>query len=563
MFKNLKIGTKLLISFIFISILASISGIVSMFVISNSNNQHEYALVNYGFSQGDIGKAMLTVSDNNRCVRDIIGFTNEQDINNAKAELSENLNNYATYVEQVKKTLTSEQEVSQFATIEKALAAYRIKRDEVLALGDTSDPELSAQAQRMAVDQLDPLYDTLYEEWSNLMNLNVTTGNSLNATLVRQGNTSLIVSLLLTIASLVISVILGVSISRGISTPIQKCVNRLKMLSEGDLDTPVPQIDSQDETGMLASGTNVIVSTMKGIIQDLSYGLEEMGKGNFTVESKARQLYVGDFKPLLISLGNIATQLSDTLSQINQSSDQVASGSEQVSSGAQALSQGATEQASSIQELAATINEISNQINENAKNSKLANDANQRSTAELQNCNLQMQNLVEAMNEISTSSNEISRIIKTIDDIAFQTNILALNAAVEAARAGEAGKGFAVVADEVRNLASKSAEAAQTTSKMLEDSVHSVADGTHLAQVAASDLMKVVEYSQNVAQSIRAITDASVSQSDAVEQVAQGIDQISSVVQTNSATAEESAAASQQLTAQAKLLEELVHRFKL
>ena len=288
-----------------------------------------------------------------------------------------------------------------------------------------------------------------------------------------------------------------------------------------------------------------------------------MVSGDFTVDSVCEEEYTGGFHPLLISFRGIAEKLNDTMQQISQSSTQVASGSEQVSNGAQALSQGATEQASSVQELAATINEISSRVNQNADSAQQANAKAGNVSAEMNVSNDKMQQMIKAMGDISNCSNEIGKIIKTIEDIAFQTNILALNAAVEAARAGTAGKGFAVVADEVRNLASKSAEASKNTSDLIENTLKAVERGTQIADETAHTLFQAVSDVNEMTGIIGQISEASSAQADSISQITMGIDQISSVVQTNSATAQESAAASEELSSQSQLMKSLVGRFKL
>lgn len=374
---------------------------------------------------------------------------------------------------------------------------------------------------------------------------------------------SIIISIVLLVIAAIIAIVLSVRLALGISKPISQCCDRLELLSQGDLTSPVPQIKNRDETGRLAQSTSTIVSTFNGIIGDLNWELSEMAAGNFTVSSKVAELYAGDYAQILEAMKGIIARLTDTLSQVQASADQVSAGSGHVSAGAQALSQGATEQASSVEELAASITEISNGVNVTAKDAVVARDETNYAGEKMGVATNEMQGLKAAMEEISQTSGKIGKIIKTIEDIAFQTNILALNAAVEAARAGEAGKGFAVVADEVRNLATKSAEASKGTAVLITESVQAVEKGTLMVENTAKSMGEVSESAQRVTVMIDAIAKAAKEQSGGLMQITTGIDQISSVVQTNSATAEESAAASEELSGQAQMLQDLVGQFRL
>lgn len=350
---------------------------------------------------------------------------------------------------------------------------------------------------------------------------------------------------------------------RSILKPISEIDHVAKEIANGNLNESI-HYQSKDELGTLATNFNKTVVRLQDYIKyidEISKVLNEIANGNLLF--RLTYDYAGEFAKIKDALINISNTMNDTLGSINQSSDQVASGADQVSSGAQALSQGATEQASSVQELAATINDISAQITKNAENAHEANEQAKDVENEARESNRRMQEMVAAMTDISDRSSQIGKIIKTIEDIAFQTNILALNAAVEAARAGAAGKGFAVVADEVRNLASKSAEASKNTSALIEASLTAVERGTTIAGNTATSLEKVTQGIQKVAATVDQISAASTTQAEAVVQVTTGIDQISSVVQTNSATAEESAAASEELSSQAQVLKTLIGRFRL
>lgn len=333
-------------------------------------------------------------------------------------------------------------------------------------------------------------------------------------------------------------------------------------LAKGNFEAVVTY-ESRDEFGHLAEVFRTIFSALKGVIRDIDMMLTEASQGNFRVASSDESLYLGDLNHILESMKLFISNMNETMTKINTASEQVAAGSDQVSSGAQALSQGAMEQASSVEELAATITAISSKITANAEDAALASNKTNVAGSEMKNAAAKMDQLVNAMNEIQNSSGETKKIIKTIEDIAFQTNILALNAAVEAARAGAAGKGFAVVADEVRNLAGKSAEAAKNTTDLIEGTVNAIDKGNALVEEVANEIGLVSKATMEVAEISEKISGAAKEAADSITQVTVGIDQISGVVQTNSATSEESAAASQELSGQAQMLKDLVEEFKL
>ena len=333
-------------------------------------------------------------------------------------------------------------------------------------------------------------------------------------------------------------------------------------LSHGKLQAEI-NYAYNDEIGELADSMKRMVVRFRDIIGDLDRQLSELASGNLCCQVKDENLYEGDFVSLRQSMTEITEKLNRTMIDIRNASRSVDSGSGQVAAGAQALAQGATEQAASVEELTAEMTKIAEGIQHTTEKTIHASALSMDGNAAVRESNQRMQELTGAMAAITEKSNEINKIIKTIDDIAFQTNILALNAAIEAARAGAAGKGFAVVADEVGNLAGKSAEAAKSTATLIQDALDAINNGQRITVETANALQTAAENTEKVTALVEDISEAMNGQSSAVETVSHGLEQISSVVQTNSATAEESAAASGELSNQATQMNTLIGRFQL
>ena len=436
---------------------------------------------------------------------------------------------------------------------------YQAAAEEMMAFAKQGRSE---SARGILDGECETLFNSLNSAFDDIIDYNTKGSDDAAAESASLYRTATLTMAAVVIAIILVGVFFSFVIIRLIKIPISEIENAATKMAEGDLDVKI-SYTSKDELGVLAAQVGRLIHKLQLIIADENQFLAKMAEGDFTVDSTCEAAYTGGFYPLLVSFRGIADKLNDTMLQISQSSAQVAGGADQVSNGAQALAQGATEQASSVQELAATIDEISNKVSQNADSARQASKAADSVSVKMNVSKEKMQQMTHAMGDISSCSSEISKIMKIIEDIAFQTNILALNAAVEAARAGAAGKGFAVVADEVRNLANKSTEASENIAALIENSLQAIENGTQIADDTAQSLIQAVNDVNEMAGIIEQISEASSDQADSIAQLTVGIDQISNVVQTNSATAEESAAASEELSSQSQLMKSLVGRFQL
>jgi methyl-accepting chemotaxis protein len=555
--KNMKIRKKLIVTFLIVAIISSIAGVCGLFVMRSMNSNYSNALTGYGFAQGHIGLFNTEFNRSTAIIRNIIFSEVPDEIDSYSTQLTQSNTIIDSYFATMNKEMIGNKERGYYNDIKSNLVKYKEVNDQVVAFAKQNK---DTEAESLLKSEGDPISEKIQASTNTLISEKTIEGNRIANTLTIQGNVVSIMILAIILISLLTSLIIALRISRGISKPVGELARAAQRMAEGDLNIEI-NVNSKDEIGSLGAAFRETISTLKAYITDITASLAKISKGDLTVNTT--EDFKGDFVELRDSIDYIVTSLNDTVSKIHQSSEQVSSGSRQVSNGAQALAQGATEQASSVEELSATITEISAQVRDNAEHAAHASLTVNQVRSEIEISNKYMGDMIAAMSKISDSSSQIGNIIKTIEDIAFQTNVLALNAAVEAARAGSAGKGFAVVADEVRNLASKSAQAAKNTTALIENSIGQVDNGTKIADETAKSLLRVVDSTQTVSDTIEKISKASNQQSDAIRQVTLGVDQISNVVQTNSATAEESAAASEELSGQAQTLKELVKLFQL
>jgi methyl-accepting chemotaxis protein len=539
---------------------AAVLGVIALIVIAG---RYSYALKNFGFAQGDIGKAMFEFADLRSSLRAAIGYDDADAIDTVVRQHDEGKVLFEQYFADIEKTIVSEAGRATYDAISAELDAYWKLDGEIMAMGATTDRELCKQAQDLALNDLAPMYNSIYSKLDELLEVKVNEGNDLSRTLLILSAILVVAIISVIIIAMVLSVKMGKGISKKIADPLKKLGARLEIFATGDLSSPFPVISTGDEVEDMAKDATDMADNLNIIIKDIGDVLGEMASGNYAVKSKVPDKYTGDFSKLYQSMRGLRDQMQKTLIAIGEASSQVNSGSGDLATASQSLAEGATDQALAVQELHATISDITVAMEKSAESSDESYVKAQRYADDADGSREEMNTMMAAMARINEASTKIGNIISEIESIAAQTNLLSLNASIEAARAGEAGRGFAVVADQIRELADQSAKAAVDTRELIEGSIKEVAEGNCAAERASNSIAAVVAGIKEIAEFSKDLKIMVQDQSEAMRQAEIGVNQISEVVQSNAATAEEASATSEELSAQAIILDELVGQFKL
>ena len=540
--------------------LVSVIGLVTLIIVSNTYSK---ALVDYGFAQGDVGKAMAVFADTRSALRGAIGYERQDDIDKMVNEHANSKEEFLQAFASMERTMVTSANKKLYQEIGQELESYWKLEQQIMELGATEEQEKCAEAQKIAIEELMPMYEHIYSDLTEIMDLKVSFGNQRSQQL-----TILCTVLSFAIGAVIILAIfvamrIGTAIANSISIPLREIKDRLVVFAKGDLSSSFPEVHTKDELADMVEAAKDMAEVLNFVIADEGKILGAMAEADYSVTSEDPDRYSGDFEKILLALRALKKQMVATIESIEEASSQVSAGSTNLADASQSLAEGATDQAGAVQQMQATIMTITENIELAAEQAQSSYKEAQKYADEAQHSRAEMELMVSAMTRINETSQKIEDIISEIEDIASQTNLLSLNASIEAARAGEAGRGFAVVADQIRQLAEQSSKAAVETRELIEGALQEVSEGNKAADRAASSLKEVVEGIGVIAASSKVVRTTATDQAVDMKQAEEGVNQISEVVQSNSATAEESSATSEELSAQAICLDELIGKFIL
>ena len=556
--KQQGIKKRLTKGFVKVAVIGAIAAMIGVVALLIAASQYEKALNRYGFTQGDIGKAMTAFSESRSALRAVVGYDEEAVIKKQTELHTEKKEAFNTYMEELDRTLRFDEGRTAYDEVLRALDGYWELDEQV---SDDADGYL--EAQELDTGDLTTQYENVYAQFVNLMNVCVEKGDRAEKNLRHMEFIMLIVILVIVISSFWSSVILGKKMAGDIEKPMVALADRLQSFAQGDLVSEFPECNTEDEIAYMIRVAKEMADNLNLIITDAGELLGQMADGNYAIGTKIEEKYVGQFGALKNAMRKMNRQMNSTLEQVEEAAKQVSAGAENLAQSAQSLAEGATDQAGSVEELTATITNITDSVTRTAGELQKTTQKAENYAKQADEGHTQMKSLMEEMDRINETSKKIQNIIADIEDIASQTNLLSLNAAIEAARAGDAGRGFAVVAEQIRKLAEQSAQSAVDTRSLIEGSLQEIENGNMAAEAAADSLEQIVTGVKEIAADAKRLSEESKAQAQAMEQAEVGVNQISEVVQSNSASAEESSATSEELSAQAFSLNDLVEKFIL
>ena len=550
--KNMKVGVQILLSSGITLVLAVLMVIISIIEINSVQAKYQGILSGQIAAVHSVQSSGTELNAAARLLRDmaLFGYSEETD-----SQIDASIDSIRSSIDTVK--TISGQSGTAMQTYTSAVDTWLTKAETIRS--NIKEGKIT-ESRELLQNECTPALNAAIEAGDALTGEVDTASRSIVAGARSEARRNVIVLAVLVVVMVLVNSFFSTRLVNAVVKPLHEAEEAVVAFSKGDLSHEV-SFESQNEIGVMCDAVRTSQKIVGEVISDIVGVTKSLAAGDLTVEINRE--YPGQFAPIKKNLDYLFDNLNSTMSEIKRAADQVAAGSDQVSVGSQSLAQGATEQASAVEELSATINEIEASAKTNADAARDAKAKSDMAAGQVQISNEHMHEMHQAMEDIYSGQLDTEKIIETIENIAFQTNILALNAAVEAARAGMAGKGFAVVADEVRNLAAKSDQAAKQTKQRIEDSMTSVRRGRELVGNVNASIEKTVELASHAISSMQQVAENSINQASAIEQLTTGIDQISAVVQTNSATSEESAAASEELSSQAVMMKQELQRFKL